>query len=158
MFNNQLISLDGKVIRPDPNIKLDTDLIRKFNLRVAHVSPKSAGSYKCQISTLTAQDLEYDLDVLLPPTIERSPSPDVITLNQGETLKVQCLAKGNPQPQLTWGKRGEKAEHTIIDETKSELILEDVDRSHADLYSCTANNDIGNPVTSEFKVVVKCNY
>jgi hypothetical protein len=157
MFNNQLISLDGKVIRPDPNIRIETDLIRKFNLHISHVSTQNAGKYKCQISTLTAQDLEYDLDVLIAPTIERSPSQDVITLNQGETLKVQCLTKGNPQPRLTWSKRGVKAQHTTIDENKSELILENVDQTYADFYSCTANNDIGNPVTSEFQVVVKCN-
>lgn len=155
MFENQLISLDGTVIRPDPNIKLDTDLITKFNLRLAHVSEKNKGSYKCQISTMTAQNLEYDLDVLVAPTVQRSPSQEVITLNQGETLRVQCLATGNPEPKLTWSKRGDKAEHTTIDETKSELIMEDVDQTHADTYSCTANNDIGNPVTSEFKVLVK---
>jgi hypothetical protein len=155
MYNNDLISLDGKVIKPDPNIKLDTDLIRKFNLRLERVSPEHQGSYKCQIATLTAQDLKYDLDVLVAPSIQRSPSPDIITLSQGETLRVQCLASGNPAPHLTWTKRGNKAEHTSIDESKSELILEDVDQSHADTYSCTANNEIGNPVTSEFKVVVK---
>lgn len=155
MYNNDLISLDGKVIRPDPNIKLDTDLIKKFNLRLERVKPGHQGAYKCQIATLNAQNLKYDLDILVAPTIQRSPSPEIITLSQGETLRVQCLASGNPKPNLTWSKRGNKAEHTTIDESKSELILEDVDQSHADTYSCTANNEIGNPVTSEFKVVVK---
>lgn len=155
MFNNQLISLDGKVIRPDPNIKLDTDLITKFNLRLKNVNEHNKGNYKCQISTLIAQNLEYELDVLVAPTIQRSPSPDVITLNEGENLKVQCLASGNPQPKLTWSKKGDKADHTIIDDVKSELILENVDQTHADTYSCTANNNIGNPVTSEFQVKVR---
>lgn len=155
MFNNELISLDGKIIKPNPNLKLDTNLVTKFNLRLLHVNPLDKGSYKCQISTLVAQDLVYDLDILTAPTISRSPSSDIITLNQGETLRVQCLTAGNPEPKLTWSKRGSKAEHTTIDETKSELILEDVDQTHADTYSCTANNDIGNPVTSEFTVKVK---
>jgi hypothetical protein len=81
----------------------------------------------------------------------------VISINEGDSLKVQCLTQGNPQPKLTWSKRGQKAGHTTIDETKSELILENVDKSHSDTYSCTANNDIGNPVTSEFQILVKCN-
>lgn len=155
LFNGNFISLDGKVIRPDPSIKLDTDLISKFNLRLSNVSPQHTGQYTCQISTLVAQNLEYDLDVLVAPSIERSPSPNVITISQGETLKVQCLASGNPEPKLTWSKKGNKAEHTTIDENKSELILEDVDQTHADTYSCTANNDVGTPVTSEFEVRVK---
>lgn len=155
LFNDQFISLNGQVVRPDPNIKLDTDLISKFNLRLSNVSPQHSGQYKCQISTLIAQNLEYNLDVLVAPSIVRSPSTDVITLSQGETLKVQCLASGNPEPKLTWSKKGDKAEHTTIDENKSELILEDVDQTHADIYSCTANNDVGTPVTSEFEVKVK---
>ena len=59
---------------------------------------------------------------------------------------------------LTWSKRGQKAEHTKIDEAKNEMTLENVDRTHADTYSCTANNDIGDPVTSEFQVLIKCKF
>ena len=36
------------------------------------------------------------------------------------------MASGNPEPKVTWSKRGDKAEHTTIDENKSELILEEV--------------------------------
>ena len=94
----------------------------------------------------------------MPPSISRLPSLETISLNEGETLVVQCLTKGNPAPKLTWSKRGQKAEHTKIDEAKNEMTLENVDRTHADTYSCTANNDIGDPVTSEFQVLIKCKF
>jgi hypothetical protein len=98
------------------------------------------------------------LITIVPPSITRMPNTDVITLNEGDSLTVQCLTQGNPMPVLTWTKKGEKAVHTTIDESRSVLSLENVNESHTDTYSCTAKNDIGNPVTSEFVILVKCKY
>jgi hypothetical protein len=92
----------------------------------------------------------------VPPTITRIPSSDVIILNEGDSISVQCLTQGNPMPHLTWSKRGEKADHTKIDDAKSTLNLQNVDVTHSDSYSCTANNDIGFPVTSEFQILIRC--
>ena len=64
MFENQLISLNNQLIRPDSNIKIDSDNNKKFNLRIARVNENYKGTYKCQISTLITQNLEYKLDVL----------------------------------------------------------------------------------------------
>jgi hypothetical protein len=84
-------------------------------------------------------------------------SDDVIVLQEGQSITVQCMTQGNPKPKLTWSKKGEKADHTTIDEAKSTLNLQNVDESHSDTYSCTAKNGVGNPVTSEFQILVKCN-
>lgn len=64
LYENQLISLDDKVIRPDANIQLDSDQTSKFTLKLSHVDLNNKGSYKCQISTLVARNLEYNLDIL----------------------------------------------------------------------------------------------
>lgn len=155
MYENQLISLDDKIIRPDSNIQMDTDLSQRFNLKLGHVDTANKGAYKCQISTLVAKNLDYNLDILVPPTISRIPSSDIIVLNEGESITVQCLTQGNPKPHLTWSKRGVKPDHTTIDESKSTLNLENVDVSHSDSYSCIANNDVGIPVTSEFQILIR---
>jgi len=64
MYENQLISLDDKLIRPDANLKIDSDSNQKFNLKLTHVDSNNKGSYRCQISTLVAKNLEYNLDIL----------------------------------------------------------------------------------------------
>lgn len=64
MYENQLISLDDKLIRPDSNLKIESDSIQKFNLKLTHVDSNNKGSYRCQISTLVAKNLEYNLDIL----------------------------------------------------------------------------------------------
>ena len=90
------------------------------------------------------------------PSITRIPNSDIITVNEGDSVSVQCLAQGNPKPRITWSKRGVKADHTTVDDLQSTLNLQNVDESHADTYSCTATNDVGNPVTTEFLIMVKC--
>ena len=61
---NGIISLNGQVIKPDPNILVETDANYKFNLRISNVGVNHKGSYKCQIATLKAENLDYNLDVL----------------------------------------------------------------------------------------------
>lgn len=175
LYENQLISVDDRIIKPDSRIKLDSDLNARFNLIISGIDSSNKGVYTCQIGTKQAKNLEYNLDVLskwtklfwirylfilvkflAPPTISRMPASDIISLNEGESLTVQCFAEGNPKPKLTWSKRGEKSEHTVIDELKSTLTLENVDESYTDFYSCTAKNDIGSPVSSEFQIIINC--
>jgi len=62
--DNGIVSLNGQVIKPDPNILIETDSEYKFNLRINNVVANNKGSYKCQISTLKAKNLDYNLDVL----------------------------------------------------------------------------------------------
>jgi hypothetical protein len=64
MFENQLISLNDMLIKPDSNMKIISDNSKKFNLRISHVNEKNRGLYKCQISTLNALNLDYNLDIL----------------------------------------------------------------------------------------------
>jgi hypothetical protein len=63
---------------------------------------------------------------------------------------------GNPKPKVSWSKKGSKALHTKIDESKSILGLKNVDESHADSYSCTATNDVGQPITDDFQIKINC--
>ena len=76
-------------------------------------------------------------------------------MKEGDTATLQCLTSGNPKPKLAWTKKGEKGEHTTIDDSKSIMSLQNVDESHSETYTCTARNGIGNPVSSEFQILVK---
>lgn len=155
LHENQLISLNDQVLVPDSNLELITDSRNKFNLKIKSVDTSHKGLYRCQIISKLTKNLEYNLDVLVPPTITRIPSSDVITLDEGDSITIQCIAHGNPKPSMTWSKTGVKPGHTVIDELKHTLTLGNVDESHSDTYRCIAKNEVGNPVTSEFKVLVK---
>lgn len=155
LHENQLISLNEQVLVPDSNLELITDSQSKFNLKIKSIDTSHKGLYRCQIISKMTKNLEYNLDVLVPPTITRIPSSDVITLDEGESITIQCIPHGNPKPSLTWSKTGIKPGHTVIDELKHSLTLGNVDETHSDTYRCIAKNEVGNPVTSEFQVLVK---
>ncbi|RNA23788.1 lachesin isoform X1 [Brachionus plicatilis] len=155
LHENQLISLNDQVLVPDSNLQLVTDSKTKFNLRIKSIDTSHKGLYRCQIISKETKNLEYNLDVLVPPTITRIPSSDVISLDEGDSITIQCITHGNPKPSLTWSKTGVKPGHTIIDEVKHTLTLGSVDQTHSDTYRCIAKNEVGNPVTSEFQVLVK---
>lgn len=151
-FNDQVITFEEKIAKPDPKLHLDVDPGRgKYNLRIAHVEPHHQGAYKCQVIGAVFKNLAYKLDILIPPTIVREPSDGVITLKEGDSVAVQCLAHGHPKPQVSWSKKG-KALEVSAAET---LTLENVDDSHADVYSCTAKNSVGT-ASNEFQIQVRC--
>ena len=64
LHENQLISLDDRIIKPDANIQIDSNMEMKFNLKINNLDVLHKGSYKCQITTFVAKNLEYILDVL----------------------------------------------------------------------------------------------
>ncbi|XP_027865848.1 neural cell adhesion molecule L1.1-like isoform X1 [Xiphophorus couchianus] len=67
-----------------------------------------------------------------------------LTYAPGETVRLDCLAKGNPEPAITWRINGEPL--TAVDEdprrsvTGSALILRDVVVSDTAIYQCEAAN------------------
>lgn len=158
LHNDDVLSYDSRLVKPDPKFRIDSDGERRFNLIIADLETSKKGTYVCQIITLVTKRLEYKLDVLEPPKLERIPNDAVFVLSQGEDFLVKCLATGNPTPVISWSKQGEKAVHTTVDDIKNSLKLTNVDESHADLYSCTAKNGVGHPVTSEFQIFIKCNF
>ena len=64
LHEGQLISLNGQILKPTVNIKIDTDLKRKFNLIITNVDQSQKGAYTCQIITSGSNNLDYNLDVL----------------------------------------------------------------------------------------------
>jgi hypothetical protein len=76
-------------------------------------------------------------------------------LTEGDSLQMQCQAQGNPEPKITWTKKGTKHDHIKITQSNSSLLLENLSELHADTYSCTADNGVGKPVTSDLLVLVK---
>lgn len=155
--DKQFISMNDRIISPDPNIRVDSDGERRFNLILSNLDTEKNGAYECSIVAKPYQTLEYTVDVLVPPQITREPTLDEIVLNEGDNLVVQCLTSGNPKPELTYSKHnGEKGKHTAIDVTNSTMELTSVDESYAGLYSCTATNGVGIPATSEFQIFVRC--
>ena len=68
--------------------------------------------------------------------------PSVVTVQQGERVKLQCLATGYPSPTITWSRVDEVLESSRVSANGS-LIIESAKKGDSGQYMCTAKNAVG---------------
>ena len=82
-----------------------------------------------------------------PPSIVNSSSTPVV-LFKGDSLTLQCSARGYPQPVIRWYKNG-----SLVHENTS-LQFSCLNDSHSGIYQCNASNIAGSD-TYEVEVLVR---
>lgn len=110
------------------------------------------GEWRCEVSNIAGNDsFGMNITVLSSPIIHASwnlnsrvsdflvteSDIDEKTFKVGETLKLNCLAKGFPKPKVTWKKASD-----VIAESET-LLIENLQYHHNDIYTCSAENDQG---------------
>ena len=68
--------------------------------------------------------------------------PSVVTVQEGQDVKLDCFAKGVPSPTVTWSRRHKKLESSKVDANGS-LIIKSVSKDDSDQYTCIAKNSLG---------------
>ena len=63
-------------------------------------------------------------------------------------MTLNCTAEGNPAPTITWKK--------IADNSAVNFPLTITGKQDEGLYRCTAQNDVGSPVTKDVHITVNC--
>ncbi|KAM4738132.1 LOW QUALITY PROTEIN: neural cell adhesion molecule L1.1-like [Anableps anableps] len=139
---------------PTPNVewqKTDGDLrttsasIENYGrwLYFDSITEDDDGEYKCRAyNSFGNATHSFTVTVKAAPYWTKE-FPD-LTYAPGETVRLDCLAKGNPEPTITWRINGEPL--TAVDEdprrtiTSSALILRDVMLSDTAIYQCDATN------------------
>ncbi|XP_017294760.1 neural cell adhesion molecule L1.1 isoform X2 [Kryptolebias marmoratus] len=122
--------------------------LKKHNrwLYFESITEDDDGEYRCRASnthghtthtfTVTVQAAPYWLKV-----------PQDLMYTPGETVRLDCLAKGNPEPIITWSINGQRLENVDDDPrrtvTSSALILRDVEVTDTAVYQCEATNKHG---------------
>ncbi|ETN68050.1 hypothetical protein AND_000112 [Anopheles darlingi] len=89
----------------------------------------------------------------VPPTIRVVPQNRQITARKGSTVTLECKASGNPVPAIYWHKKDAFTGASHLSESPT-LLLERVDRHHAGIYQCTADNGVREAVHVDIEVTV----
>ncbi|MEQ2172697.1 hypothetical protein GOODEAATRI_023895, partial [Goodea atripinnis] len=115
-------------------------------LHFKSITEDDDGEYKCRAHNIHGNATRsFTITVKAAPYWTKQ-SPD-LKYAPGETVRLDCLAKGNPDPTITWRINGEPL--TAVDEdsrrtvTSSALILRDVVLSDTAVYQCEATNEHG---------------
>ncbi|XP_070411609.1 neural cell adhesion molecule L1.1 isoform X2 [Nothobranchius furzeri] len=130
------------------NLKKSKVTLKKYNrwLQINHITDDDDGEYRC-----VAFNIHGNASHAFSVTVQASPYWIKKTPNQmytpGEFVRLDCLAKGDPEPNITWSINGQPL--TNVDEdprrsiTREWLILREVGVADTAVYQCEATNKHG---------------
>ncbi|CAH1240650.1 HMCN1 [Branchiostoma lanceolatum] len=118
------------------------------SLLIRHVMRADAGRYTCIANhPVRPAAANIRLDVLFPASIISF--TDSTSATEADPITLQCVADGNPPPNITWVKDGgrlksaARSQPVSKDVRASSLVLSRVKLNDTGEYKCTASNGIG---------------
>ncbi|XP_072106634.1 igLON family member 5-like [Mobula birostris] len=125
-------SMDGRV-------RLAGHSTRHYQIEISPVSIYDEGLYTCSFQTQEQpHTLQVYLIVQVPARIVNISSD--LSLNEGESVALLCLAVGRPEPVVTWRKLREQ-----FQSEGEYLEMAAVSRYQAGQYECSSSNGLGTP-------------
>ncbi|XP_053737549.1 hemicentin-1 isoform X1 [Synchiropus splendidus] len=118
-------------------------------LQISRAQTDHSGRYTCVAINEAGEDsIQYDIRVLLPPTIRGTESdlPSEVTVLVNKTTQMECYVDGNPAPKITWFKDNLPiSSSSLIRITSNGRIIQVMDAQVADTgrYVCVADNIAG---------------
>ncbi|CAF3856205.1 unnamed protein product, partial [Rotaria magnacalcarata] len=118
----------------------------RLQIDTAHSS--DAGHYSCQMSNIVGQvNLTYQLDVFIPPTIDRSNLVETYQIKFNQTARLECPMYGKPEPHIMWLINGRDLNrnndrYELMDDNRV-LIINSVNLHDNARYTCIGTNIAG---------------
>nr|XP_012807460.2 hemicentin-2 [Jaculus jaculus] len=115
------------------------DLLPSGSLRLAEAQVDDNGLYECTASNPAgAASRRYVLGVQVPPQVQAGPR--VLKVLAGEALDLNCVAEGNPEPQLSWSKDGVALQSG---EPQGSIRFTAIKTADAGTFRCEASSSAG---------------
>ena len=92
---------------------------------------------------------------LTDPPEFNSFSSDVVVVEGDPSVTLECIADGEPTPNITWTKVYTNGNDSGVLGTGNQFVLE-TNRNNSGTYRCTAYNGIGTAPNRTVKVEVNC--
>uniref|UniRef100_A0A8C3MLN2 Ig-like domain-containing protein n=1 Tax=Geospiza parvula TaxID=87175 RepID=A0A8C3MLN2_GEOPR len=121
----------------------------QYSIKIHNVDIYDEGPYTCSVQTDNhPKTSRVHLIVQVPPQIVNISSD--ITVNEGSSVTLMCLAFGRPEPTVTWRHLSGK---TFVSEDEY-LEITGITREQSGEYECSAVNDVAVPDVRKVKVTV----
>ncbi|NXT12733.1 OBCAM protein, partial [Prunella fulvescens] len=125
----------------------------QYSIKIHNVDIYDEGPYTCSVQTDNhPKTSRVHLIVQVPPQIVNISSD--ITVNEGSSVTLMCLAFGRPEPTVTWRHLSGKGQ-TFVSEDEY-LEITGITREQSGEYECSAVNDVAVPDVRKVKVTVNC--
>lgn len=130
--------------RPDSTMNNNRTAVLDFGLRIVNLTQEDRGSYICRLDNGIGPGLIHTvrLELLEGPTIIRGPQKTLT--GEGDQLELNCEVSGYPQPDVYWFINGDDIRNDkAITTDGSRLFIRAVEKRHAGIVQCFAQNDVG---------------
>jgi len=148
--NNKIIFFSDKKLSEDDQFSLNGS-----SLLISNISRRYEGQYSCQNSATQDLILFHNVSVLETPTATAVPAAGFIAARKGDPVTLSCDVTGNPTPQVTWSREGNKKFHdgrkTMMGNSVTFL---ETTRHHSGVYECLAENSAGTPAKARLHLEI----
>ncbi|XP_051566602.1 matrix-remodeling-associated protein 5-like [Myxocyprinus asiaticus] len=140
---NNILQSDDNLIRTKRYVVFDNGTLY-FN----EVGMKEEGDYTCYADNQIGKDeMKVHIKVVADAPVIRNKTYDFIKVPYGETVVLNCSAKGEPSPTITWMSPSSRIIVPVSDKYKvandGTLSVQRVQRFDAGNYTCSARNIAG---------------
>ena len=109
-------------------------------LQISYVRKSDSDWYFCSaVNLLGSVELKTQLVVISLPVFTLK-LPDKVAVGIGNTLTLNCSARGDPRPVISWKRQGAALPVGRSHRTNSALILRDLKEEDAGNYICVATS------------------
>lgn len=138
---HEVLTLNNQVLTQDQRFSIHHPYVKEWNLEIRNVRSSDAGEYRCRIGIGQLPEItrSVKLTITIPPEIISVSGDESYVLNSTATLS--CVAKGIPEPEITWQRVGHDAP-IELNVKNSNYVIESVNLSTAGSYECHAANGV----------------
>lgn len=117
------------------------------SLEIQHLTFEDRGTYTCEVSNGVgrAQSYSISLDVNSIPYFEIE--PEMQTAAEDETVEFKCVAKGKPEPKISWIHNGKPIDQAPVNNRRSvtsdTIVIRGLKLTDTGNYGCNATNTFG---------------
>ncbi|CAH0553151.1 unnamed protein product [Brassicogethes aeneus] len=155
-----ILTIHNHVITKNHRIGVTHSEQKTWYLHIREVRESDKGWYMCQINTDPMKSQVGYLNVVVPPDILDYPTSADMVVDEGSDVSLRCVAKGSPEPSITWKREDGHLIHlqTGVDVSSTTgpiLNLTNVKRDHMAPYLCIASNGVPPSVSKRIMLIVQ---